>query len=296
MSFIGDIEALPDEAALSHILRTLWREVFSDHAMIIAAGLAYYALFGLLPALAAAAALWGVFGDTGALQSALQHSGGLLPPAMVHLLEPFLTSVPQGFGGGVALLLNVLLVVWTAFRAAGGLLTALNVVYDVDEKRGRLRRSLVALAVGSGGIALLFVAIALLALAPLAAGWLHGETTLWLLWLRWPTLVLLFATALALLFRFAADRGSSLALPLCWGVVAGTLLCLLASAGISLYVGSLANFGRLYGSLGSIAVALLWLYACAMALLIGAEIDAVLTSRWQTMGRGASENRAARRV
>ena len=58
-----------------------------------------------------------------------------------------------------------------------------------------------------------------------------------------------------------------------------TLLCLAASAGISLYVANLANFGRLYGSLGSTAVLLPWLYANALALLIGAEVDNVLSER-----------------
>ena len=264
---------------VTHLLRALWREVRDDHARIIAAGLAYYAVFGLLPAVAAAAALWGVVGDTGALRATLQDTGGVVPPAIVDLLQPFLTSVPRGFGGGLALALNLLLVVWTAFRAAGALLTALNVVYDVEETRGRLRRSLVALAVGVAGILALFTAAALLAAAPLAAGWLRGGIALPWLWLRWPGLVVLFAAMLALLFRLGPNRGASPAGPLCWGVLGATGLVLMASAGISLYVANLANFGRLYGSLGSFAVALLWLYACALAVLVGAEIDASLTSR-----------------
>lgn len=281
MSFTGNTRAREGEWALAHILRAVWQEIFNDHATVIAAGLAYYAIFGLLPGLAGAAALWGLFGNTAALQSMLQSSGGVLPPATVRLLEPFVTSVPQGFGGGIALLLNVLLVIWTAFRAASGLLTSLNIVYDLEERRSRVRRIAVALVIGVGGIAVLFVAVALLALTPLAAAWLHGDTGQLLMWLRWPVLVTIFAAMLALLFRYAPNRSESRAAPLCWGVLAATVLCLLASAGISLYVGHVANFGRLYGALGSIAIALFWLYACALALLVGAEIDAVLTSRLQ---------------
>ena len=279
MSFVGRIEARADEAALPHILRSLWQEIFSDHATMIAAGLTYYAIFGLLPALAAAAALWSLVGDAGALKSALQDNGSMLPSAMVQLLLPFITSVPKGFGGGVALLVNLALVVWTATRASGGLLTALNVVYDVKETRGQVYRWTAALVLGVSGIALLFSAIALLALVPLVASWFGGQTSTWLLFLRWPGLVMMFAAVLAMLFRYGPSRPDSRTIPLCWGVAVGTVLCLLASAGISLYVGHLANFGRLYGSLGSIAVALLWLYGCSIALLIGAEIDAVLTSR-----------------
>ena len=281
MSFTGNIRAREGELPLAHILRAVWEEIFTDHATVIAAGLAYYAIFGLLPGLAGAAALWGLFGNTDALQSMLQSSGGVLPPTTVRLLEPFLTSVPKGFGGGIALLFNVLLVVWTAFRAASGLLIALNIVYDLKERRSRVRRVATALAIGVGGIAVLFVAVALLALTPLAAASLQGNTAQLLMWLRWPVLLAMFAAMLALLFRYAPNRAESRAAPLCWGVLSATSLCLLASAGISLYVGHVSNFGRLYGALGSIAIALVWLYACALALLFGAQVDAVLTRRMQ---------------
>ena len=279
MSFTGDVEARAGETALAHILRALWAEIFSDHAFIIAAGLAFYAIFGLLPALAGGAALWSLFSTTGALQSVLQGSGVMVPSAAVALLKPFITSVPNGFGGGIALLFNVLLVVWTAFRAAGGLLTGLNIVYDVEERRSRVRRAAVALTIGLSGIAGLFVAAALLALVPLAASWLRGGSMPVLMWLRWPALIAMFAAMLALLFRYAPNRNAVRMVPLFWGVAAATVLCLLSSAGISLYVDNVANYGRLYGSLGSIAVALLWLYVCSLALLVGAEVDAVLTSR-----------------
>ena len=279
MAFKHTTEKPAEGAARHRLLRTLWQEIFSDHATMVAAGLAYYAIFGLLPALAAAAAMWGQFGDMDALKHGLQHSGNMLPAATVQLLDEFLTSVPRGFGGGIALLVNLLLVVWVAYRAAGGLLTALNIVYDQEETRSRTRRAVVALAVGTAGIALLFVVIGLLALAPLLASWLQMETALRLLWLRWPVMIAIFASGLALLFRYAPNRTPSHLLPLCCGTAVATLLCLAASAGISLYVTHLANFGRLYGSLGSIAVVLLWLYANALSLLVGAEVDNVLSER-----------------
>lgn len=260
-------------------LRRMGHEVFNDHAMMIAAGLAYYAVFGLLPAIAAAAALWGQFGDTGALQRVLQHSGAVLPPAMAQVLEQFTTSVPDAFGGGVALLVNVAAAIWTAFWAARGVITALNIVYDVKETRSQLRRIVVALTVGVGGIFLLFAAIGLLALAPLVSEWVADRTALQLFWLRWPVMMALFAVGLALLFRYGPDRAQSSVMPLLWGTGSAALLCLGAFACISLYVANVASFGRFYGSLAGIAVVLLWLYAVALSLLLGAEIDAVLSGQ-----------------
>ncbi len=150
MSFTGDPRAREDEAALVHILRALWWEIFSDHATVTAAGLA------TTQSSVCCRALPGPW-----------RYGASSATTARRLIEPFVTGVPPGFGGGIALLLNVLLVVWTAFRAASGLLTALNIVYDRKKGRSRLRRAGVALAVGVGGITVLFVAVALLAIMPL---------------------------------------------------------------------------------------------------------------------------------
>ncbi len=98
------------------------------------------------------------------------------------------------------------------------------------------------------------------------------------MWLRWPLLVAMFEATLGLLFRHAPGSSTGRGIPLCCGVLTATVLCLLASTGISFYAG-LANYGRLFGALGSVALILFWLYACALTVLIGAEIDAVLTSR-----------------
>jgi uncharacterized BrkB/YihY/UPF0761 family membrane protein len=96
MAFKHTTEKPAEGAARHRLLRTLWQEIFSDHAAMMAAGLAYYAIFGLLPALEAAAAMWGPFGDMDALEQGLQHSGSMLPVATVQLLDEFLTSVPKG--------------------------------------------------------------------------------------------------------------------------------------------------------------------------------------------------------
>ena len=279
----------PDRSAWTEVVTAVWREVVTDHGSLLAAGLAYYAVFGLLPALAAAAALWGLFGDVDAFRRVLHGHGNLVPLEATQVLDGFLTNVPRGFGNGVALVPSLLGVVWTASRASRGLLSALNIVYDVREARGLPGRFGVALGVALGGIALLFVAVALLALAPLAAAWLRTELAIGLLWLRWPALVALFATALAMLFRYGPNRPHCRALPLLCGTAAGTVLCMAASSGIALYVANIGRFGQTYGSLGSVAAALLWLYGISFALLIGAQVDAVLTARREGGDRHTDE-------
>lgn len=263
------------EAAVPQVLRALWRKTLGDHTLMVAAGLSYYALFGLLPALAAAA-IWGWFGDLGALKQALPSNGDLLPKPAVALLDEFITSVPTGFGAGVALLFNLLLVILTAYQAASGLLATLHIVYEVREGRNPLRRALVALGIGVSGIVILFLVLAGLALLPLMRQSGSGAP---FIWLRWPVMVAVLVASFHLLFRHAPNRAKAQAGPLAWGTLVATTLCILSAAGVTFYVRHLGHFGRLYGSLGSIAILLVWLYATSLSLLVGAQVDAVLTAR-----------------
>ena len=276
------------------MLRTLREEVLSDHVQMVAAGLTFYAVFGLLPGLAAAAAVWGQFGHIGVLQQSVENGSNLIPHGTRSVLTQFVTSVPEGFGVGLGLLLNIGLVVLTCYRAASGLLTALNIVYDIAERRGRLRRAVVCLVVGVSGIALLFVALALFALPPvLARG--HVQLGRALLWLRWPGLALVFTGGLGVLFRFAVSRDPGQWWSAATGAVVATVVWIAASYGVTVYAGFAGSFGQLYGSLGAIVVALLWFYVSALAVLAGAEVDAVLADRASGRAPSALKSELRRR-
>lgn len=266
-------------ALVRGVLRALWDEILSDHARLVAAGLAYYAVFGLLPALAGAAAIWGQFGGFATLQHSIQTGGGEVVPAeTMRLLKQFMTSVPEGLGGGLTLLLNVGVVILTCYQAAGGLLTALNIVYDLTETRSYLRRAIVTLAIGLSGLILVFIALALLALAPWLAARQQQSAASALVWLRWPGLGLIFFLALIGLFRFGPNRDRAPWRTIVTGAGIAMLLWLAASVGVSIYVDHITSFGRLYGSVGAFAVVLLWFYALSLAILTGGEIDALLAS------------------
>ena len=126
------------------------------------------------------------------------------------------------------------------------MLTALNIVYDIAERRGRLRRAVVCLVVGVSGIALLFVALALFALPPvLARG--HVQLGRALLWLRWPGLALVFTGGLGVLFRFAVSRDPGQWWSAAIGAVVATVVWIAASYGVTVYAGFAGSFGQLYG-------------------------------------------------
>ena len=165
---------------------------------------------------------------------------------------------------------------WTAQRSASGLISALNIVFDEQEKRSRTRRALAGLGIAVGGVGFLLVSLAALALTPIVASKLQSVGFANLAYLRWPLLGLAFFAAVGLLFSFGPSRERARWRPVSWGTPAATALWMLISFGLSVYVSHAGSFGRLYGSISSVIVALLWFYLSALAVLTGAEIDATL--------------------
>ncbi len=258
------------------LLQAIWAAVWADHVPMVAAALAYYAVFGLLPAIAAAAALWGQFGDLNALHQSALADKSALPTGMADLLSQFLSSVPRGFGGGIGLAVNLGFVLVTSYSAAIGLISALNVVYDTTEDRSWAWRTIAALTVGVCGIGILFSALTVLAVPPLVSPAVESHWLGFLLWCRWPVLAVMFVSGLGALFRYAPSRVDPSWRSVGSGAVVAAVLWLATSAMMSFYIRYAGSFGRLYGSLGGIAVVLLWFYASAFAIMIGAELDSVL--------------------
>ena len=131
------------------------------------------------------------------------------------------------------------------------------------------------------GLALLVGALALAAFGPELGRYvqklagLPDVTLLPLGALRWVVAFLAVTLALAVLYYLAPDAD----LPFEWitpGGFAATVLMLLSSAGLSLYVANVGRYDQVYGQLGAVVVLMLWLYLTGLTVLLGAEVNAVL--------------------
>jgi membrane protein len=267
--------------------RKLKSEIFSDHVLMVASGLAFHAMLAVLPTLAAIAAIWKLVGDPDALERALEAVTGFLPPETIELAREFITSVPGGLGLGLGLALNLIFILWTGQRAASGIISALNIVFDEKEKRSHMRRALAGLGIAVGGIGFILAAFGALALVPILNVLLPGTGLDQLGYLRWPLLGLAFLVGVGTLFSFGPSRNPAKWRPFTWGSLTATALWILVSLGFSFYVGSAGSFGQLYGSISSVIVALLWFYLTALAVLTGAEIDAMLQAGCEQQGRSS---------
>lgn len=253
-------------------------EIKDDNVALMAAGVAFYAMLALVPAMIAAVTLWGLVSDPAQIQQTVEGFASGLPQSAADLVTSQMESIAQSSSDalGFALVASVLGALWSASSGTKGLMNAVNSAYDEKETRGFLKVRGLALALTIGAIFFGLIAIGLIAVVPAVLGNLGlGETGEMLIrWGRWPMLALAVVAGLAVIYRFAPDRDHPRWNWASLGSVIATVIWLVASAGFAWYVNSFGSFGETYGSMAGVIVLMLWLFLTAFAILLGAEVNA----------------------
>lgn len=262
-------------------LDIFWRvrkQIADDRVGMLAAGIAFYALLSLFPAIAAVISLWALAFDPAEMASQIGELSRFMPPGGARLINEQAREVSENTDTGLSLtaLFGLAVAMFLASKGVRGLMVGLNVVYGEEDQRGLLQRTLVVAVLTLGLIVMSLAATIFVALYSLAVGWLAlgGPLVTLIKWLRWPALVPLMMFVIAVLYRYAPYRRSPRWEWVSMGTVTATLLWLLGSAGLSLYVGRIANMDELYGSLGAVVVLMLWFWLSSYVVLLGAEINA----------------------
>jgi membrane protein len=273
----------------------LWRvkdEMANDNLSLVAAGVAFYALLALFPALAATVSIYGLLVDPQTVSEQLAATSQVLPAETRGLIEEQLTRVSSSASTALSLgaLFSLLLALWSANKGTQSLISALNIVYDEPEKRGFIRLTLISLGLTLGIILFLIVGLAAIAAMPALFANLGLPESIKQLasWLRWPILGLAFVIGLAVFYRFAPSRDEPRWRWVSWGAVVATVLWLVGSALFSWYVSNFGSYNETYGSIGAVAELMMWFWLSALIVLLGAELNAEMehqTERDTTRGR-----------
>jgi membrane protein len=273
------------------------REALNDHITDVAAALAYYAFLAIPAALLIVVGLFGLWAGPDTVASMMERLEGVVPAEAVGLLEDTLTRVTENDNGGlVMVVLGALLALWTTTGAMTGLMRGLNVAYDREETRNFLRQRVTALGMLACMLLAFALSFGLLVLGPVITDWLGGALGLegvfgWIWWtLQWPILVL----GLLLAFAGILYLGPNVDHPrwhfLTPGSVLAVVVWLAASGLFAVYVSMFASYNKAWGSLAAVIIMLTWLWLSALALLLGAEINAEAErSRELRQGKPAEE-------
>jgi len=274
-------------------------EISDDHISITAAGMAFYALLAIFPAIVAAVSLWALLADPQQVQQQIQQLSGILPQQAATIIQDQARKVASGASTGASLagIAGVLFALYSASKGTKAMIEGLNIVYDEDEKRGFFMLNIVALALTLFLVAGVLVSIGVVMVLPAVLGSLGlGSLVQGLItWLRWPILLVLAMLGLGIIYRFAPSRDRARWQWVSWGAVAATLLWIAGSIAFSIYVRNFGSYNETYGTLGAVIILLLWLWLSSFVLLLGAELNAELERQTrEDTTRGAERPMGAR--
>ncbi|WP_386681130.1 YihY/virulence factor BrkB family protein [Loktanella sp. R86503] len=258
------------------LLVAVYTTAMERHISLIAAGVAFFGMFALFPALAAIIAVFGLLADPTIVVQQLELMKEIIPEdtylLFVGQMGRLLAAQTDTLGWASGL--SLLLALWAARAGVAGLMGGLNAIANRPARNG-FKQVIVALTLTIALVALAILALAAVVVAPIVMRFAHIDpSTAWLLEaIRWIVALFVLYAALSLLYRFGPNqRGARLR----WMTVgAGTavVLWIAASAGLSYYLGNFGRYNEVYGSIGAVIGMLLWLYITAYLILLGAALN-----------------------
>jgi membrane protein len=272
----------------------LWRVYgnVSDHRILaLAAGMTYYSILAIFPALAALVAIYGLFTDPASIAKHLDVVSGFIPGGAAEVAREQLTRVASKGGStlGFTFAIGLIISLWSANAAMKALFDTLNIVYGEQEKRGLLKLNAMSLGFTLAAIAFILSALAAVVVIPVILEYLglSNAADLLIRIARWPAMFLALAIGLSFIYRFGPSREAPRWRWITWGSAAATIMWIVASALFSFYAANFGTFNETYGSLGAAIGFMTWLWISAIAILLGAELNAEMehqTKRDTTTG------------
>ncbi|MDT0683516.1 YihY/virulence factor BrkB family protein [Roseicyclus sp. F158] len=277
------------------IAKRVWAEQTNDHVGLIAAGVAFYALLALFPAVTATMAIAGLIAEPDVVAGQIETFTAMMPADAASLLINQVQDVTGSESGGLGLaaIFGILVAIYSASKGVNSLMEGLNVAFDQKEERGFFMLTAMKFGLTFALIVGLVLIAILLAIVPAAIALLPVGETLetWLNYGRWPILLVVVCIGLAFLYRFGPSRA-----PRGWrwitpGAAIATALWVIGSLAFSFYVANFGSYNETFGALGGVIILLMWLWLSAYIVLIGAEIDAEMER--QAKGKVKGERKRA---
>jgi membrane protein len=270
----------PAHRRLIRVLAQTMQVMVSDRVSLSAAGCAFYATLALFPAISMLVFIYGLVFDPHTVEPQLNSLRTLVPPPAYALIESRVHALVTRRGGTLrlGLIVSAAVTYWSASTGTKSLLSALNLAYGEQERRGFLGFQLTGLGMTLSAVLAAVLGLGILVGLPTAIGFfglsdyqgallqVGGLAGL-------PVFVL---AALLLLYRFGPSRAPGARHVVFPGALTATVIWLAASTLFSAYVTRVAQYDVTYGPLAAVVGVMMWFYVSAYVVLLGAELNAAL--------------------
>jgi len=257
----------------------LYQRTVDDRLLALAAGVVFYSLLALFPAITALVSSYALFADPGTIGEHLNKLSGFMPAGAWQIVEEQVTRIVGNTKAGLsfAFVFGLGFALWSANAGIKAMIDALNIAYDVTERRNFFVLNAVSLCFTIGAIIALLMAIGAVVVVPVMVSYLPFDgTAIVVKWLRWPVLAALVILGLAILYRFGPDHVHPRFRWISPGAIFAAVTWLATSALLSWYLANFADYNATYGSLGAAIGLMMWMWISTIVVLLGAEINCEL--------------------
>lgn len=263
---------------LNGALRRVKDRVQEDRILLVGAGIAFFALLALFPAITALVAITGLLIDAADVTERIAPVVNLLPEGAAKIIldqvRDVATAQTDSLGLGAAIAIAVAL--YSASKGIGNLVQGINIAYAEEERRGFVKLNATMLGLTLFVVLMSVLVVTVLALAPAAVA-IFSESSFWKTLVnsaRWPVLFLMAMFTLTILYRYGPSRRNARWQWVAPGSFVACALWVAGTAAFAIYVQSFARYNETFGALGGVIILLTWLWLSAVVALIGAMIDA----------------------
>lgn len=285
-----------------HIPRKGWKDIFwrtfqevqKDRLLAVAAGVVFYALLALFPAITAGVSVYALFADPGTITGHIERLSTLLPGGAIDIVSEQIRRIAQrargeltfGFVAGLGVAF------WSANAGMKAIFDALNVIYDEPEKRSFIKLNLISMLFTLSAIALVLVVFASVTVVPFVLNYvgLEGGARFIIGYGRWVAMLIVTVAALSVLYRYGPSRAAARWQWISVGSVFAAVMWMITSIAFSWYVANFGTYNATYGSLGAAIGMMVWMWLSIIVVLVGAELNSEIehqTARDSTTGAPA---------
>lgn len=272
-----------------NLFRDLWafvtalgERIDKIHMGLIAAGVAFYAMFAVFPGLAAIIALWSLWFDPNVINEYMTVAHEFIPDSAQDILDTQINALLSAGRTNIGWASFVSFMIATIAARAGidALVRGLNAAHGV-RSHSTIFGFILAYGLTLAIVGVVLMGLATIVIVPIIINFMtFGPLRAWLVTaLPWVAMFMIVILAIGILYRYGPNVKTPRTPIFTWGALFAALAWAAASIGFSAYLSSFNSYNRIYGSIGAVVALLMWFYLAGFSVLLGALINVEIARR-----------------